>query len=502
MEFQVHVGVKFDGSVDGYSGGRVGYMRFMEPQGVDWFTMQENLVYHGYEGNATLYYLKPSHTAPQGLVLMDNAEHVQQLMKDHEGLKVCKLFILGTEEGDGDVWEGEERDVWEDDEEYVAWETEEDDGDLYVIKNSSDLKQIQKDHTGQLINEIDKRVYLSDEVNEGVHSPVNFDGEGIYVHRSLGVDYVRFDNSTMRHPIMDVGTFFTDVKQFRAALNNLIICEGREVMRPKNDLVQVSAKCKIVDCAWYIYASRLPDGRSFKIKKYVKEHTCGKSHTVKQMDAKWIGTEYEHFFRSEKDWRVKSLRDTVLRDTQVGISLTKAYRAKRYAVQQISGEYHEQYRRIQDYAHTVLSANPGSCIVIKCFVDPTRAINPRFERMYVSFDAQVKGFLAGCRPFFGLDGTHVKLPNGGQILTAQGRDANNNLFPIAFALVGSENANSWTWFLELLVQSIGQGEHCGGWTIMSDRQKVLLLCTSLCFFIWFALCVILALLYAGSKRRC
>ena len=120
----------------------------------------------------------------------------------------------------------------------------------------------------------------------------------------------------------------------------------------------------------------------------------------------------------------------------------------------------------------------------------------------MSFDAQVKGFLAGCRPFFGLDGTHVKLPNGGQILTAQGRDANNNLFPIAFALVGSENANSWTWFLELLVQSIGQGEHCGGWTIMSDRQKVLLLCTSLYLFIWFALCVILALLYAGSKRRC
>jgi hypothetical protein len=302
--------------------------------------MQENLVYHGYEGNATLYYLKPGHTAPQGLVLMDSAEHVQQLMKDHEGLKVCKLFILGTEEGDGDVWEGEERDVWEDDEEYVAWETEEDDGDLYVINNNSDLKQIQKDHTGQLINEIDKRVYLSDEVNEGVHSPINFDGEGIYVHRSLGVDYVRFDNSTMRHPIMDVGTVFTDLKQFRAALKNLIICEGREVMRPKNDPVQVSAKCKIVDCAWYIYASRLPDGRSFNIKKYVKDHTCGKSHTVKQMDANWIGTEYEHFFRSEKDWRVKSLRDTVLRDTQVGISLTKAYRAKRYAVQKIGGEYH------------------------------------------------------------------------------------------------------------------------------------------------------------------
>lgn len=109
-----------------------------------------------------------------------------------------------------------------------------------------------------------------------------------------------------------------------------------------------------------------------------------------------------------------------------------------------------------------------------------RKINPRFERMYVSFDAQVKGFQAGCRPFIGLDGTHVKLPNGGQILTAQGRDANNNLFPIAFALVEAENGNAWTWFLELLVKSIGHGEHCGGWTIMSDRQKVQTRLASMC----------------------
>jgi hypothetical protein len=114
---------------------------------------------------------------------------------------------------------------------------------------------------------------------------------------------------------MNVGTVFTDVKQFREALKNLIICEGREVRRPKNDRVKISVKCTTVDCPWFIYAYRLPDGRSFKIKKYVLEHSCGKSHTVKQMDAKWIANEYEPFFRSDKDWRVKSLRDTVISET-------------------------------------------------------------------------------------------------------------------------------------------------------------------------------------------
>jgi hypothetical protein len=77
--------------------------------------------------------------------------------------------------------------------------------------------------------------------------------------------------------------------------------------------------CVCVYIYIYIYAPRLLDGCSFKIKKYVKVHSCGKNRIVKQMDAKWIGTKYEHFFRSDKDWRVKSLRDTILRDTHVGI---------------------------------------------------------------------------------------------------------------------------------------------------------------------------------------
>jgi hypothetical protein len=57
-------------------------------------------------------------------------------------------------------------------------------------------------------------------------------------------------------------------------------------MRSKEDLVQVLIKYKNVDCPWYIYASRLLDGYSFKIKKYVKVHSCGKCHKIKQMDSK------------------------------------------------------------------------------------------------------------------------------------------------------------------------------------------------------------------------
>jgi hypothetical protein len=53
-----------------------------------------------------------------------------------------------------------------------------------------------------LITKIDNtRVYLTDEPNEDGHSPFSSDDESIYVQRSLRVDYVRFDDATMRNPI-------------------------------------------------------------------------------------------------------------------------------------------------------------------------------------------------------------------------------------------------------------------------------------------------------------
>ena len=57
---------------------------------------------------------------------------------------------------------------------------------------------------------------------------------------------------------------------------------------------------------------------------------------------------------------------------------------------------------------------------------------------------------------------------------------NNNIFPLAFAIVGQEDIANWCWFLHQLKICLG-GEvgKFGPYTIMSDRQKV---CISLFIF--------------------
>ncbi|KAH9617401.1 hypothetical protein KSS87_018893 [Heliosperma pusillum] len=96
-----------------------------------------------------------------------------------------------------------------------------------------------------------------------------------------------------------------------------------------------------------------------------------------------------------------------------------------------------------------------------------------FHRMYICFAALREGFLAGCRPFISIDGCWLKGPYGGQLLVAVGRDGNNQMFPIAWAVVDVENTESWSWFLQLLAEDL-RTLAGAGYTIMSDQQKGLL----------------------------
>ena len=71
----------------------------------------------------------------------------------------------------------------------------------------------------------------------------------------------------------------------------------------------------------------------------------------------------------------------------------------------------------------------------------------------------------------------------GELLSAVGRDANNQIYPIAWAVVEYENASSWNWFLGHLQKDLNIPYGGDGWVFLTDQQKVfcssLLCCSSL-----------------------
>ena len=73
-----------------------------------------------------------------------------------------------------------------------------------------------------------------------------------------------------------------------------------------------------------------------------------------------------------------------------------------------------------------------------------------------------------CRPVISVDGTFLTNKYRGTLLIAVVMDGNNHIFPIAFAIVDSENDVAWQWFFEHLRNAIGD---CNGIVIVSDRNS-------------------------------
>ncbi|TXG49133.1 hypothetical protein EZV62_025008 [Acer yangbiense] len=113
----------------------------------------------------------------------------------------------------------------------------------------------------------------------------------------------------------------------------------------------------------------------------------------------------------------------------------------------------------------VQQCNPGSAAYIH-LLDKTST----FQRMFVSFEAQMKGFLEGCMPFIGIDECHLKGPYGGVLLSAIALNANSSLYPLAYCIYEGETFLNWSWFLEQLrvfLRYPAKKPIC----FMSDRHK-------------------------------
>ncbi|KAL0387458.1 UNVERIFIED_CONTAM: hypothetical protein Sradi_2627600 [Sesamum radiatum] len=236
---------------------------------------------------------------------------------------------------------------------------------------------------------------------------------------------------------------FHDAKHFRETLRDWCIRGGFDIEYVKNEKVRVTAKCKIEGCNWRIHASPVMND-CFQIKSIQGAHTCARTYNNKLAKASYLAKRMESAIRDHLNIPVLQLKNTILRKCKMDVSRQKVQRAKREALEKIRGSDSVQYEKLWDYCETVRKFNPGSKLILKKLEGSNP---PIFDKMYVCLSALKNEFLSGCRPIIGLDGCFLKTCYRGQLLVAVGRDGNDNMFPIAMAVVQVENRENWTWFL-------------------------------------------------------
>lgn len=266
-----------------------------------------------------------------------------------------------------------------------------------------------------------------------------------------------------------VGQEFSDVKAFRTAIKEVAIAQHFELRIIKSDLIRYIAKCAAEGCPWRIRAVKLPNAPTFTLRSLGGTHTCGRNaHTGHhQASVDWIVNFIEERLRDNINYKPKDILHDVYRQYGITIPYKQAWRAKERGLQAIFGSSEESYCLLPAYCEQIMKSNPGS--VAEVF---TSVADNRFQRVFVSFYASVRGFLNGCLPLVGLGGIQLKSKYLGTLLSATSFDADGGLFPLAFGVVDMENDESWMWFLSEVHKALEMNtETMPRLTFLSDGHK-------------------------------
>ena len=103
---------------------------------------------------------------------------------------------------------------------------------------------------------------------------------------------------------------------------------------------------------------------------------------------------------------IASVKHHVRQKIKVGISISQVYRAKRKAIDLITGDEQLQYGKLR------------SRVILQTEMEDEN-VQPRFKRMYIRYNAQKVGFSGGCKPIIGIDRCHLKGKFGGKYFLPQ-----------------------------------------------------------------------------------
>ncbi|KAH0754991.1 hypothetical protein KY290_025261 [Solanum tuberosum] len=136
------------------------------------------------------------------------------------------------------------------------------------------------------------------------------------------------------------------------------------------------------------------------------------------------------------------------------------------------GKYFNNHRCETEGLTTAFQySNPGTVVEWKHEESMSSPEVKTFKFVFWAFKPCIDGFQT-CRPVISVDGTHMYGKYEIKLLIAVGVDGNDNILPLAFAIVDKESKVAWKWFFRKLSTHVikDREDIC----IVSDRAKGIL----------------------------
>ncbi|XP_015954825.1 uncharacterized protein LOC107479198 [Arachis duranensis] len=211
-----------------------------------------------------------------------------------------------------------------------------------------------------------------------------------------------------------------------------------------------------------------------EIRRYNGSHTCTRatiSQNHSKLDSNTVAEAIKPLVEVDPSIRVKSVIAEVQAKFNYTISYRKAWLAKQKAVGSIFGGWEASYEALPIWFEAMCHKDPSAVVhfeTMPAYQGDDLVPNIRvLHRVFWSYYPCIRAF-RHCKPIVQVDGTHLYGKYKGCLLVAVSQDGNNNIVPIAFAIVEGETSEAWHFYLSNLRQHVVTRDGVG---LISDRHN-------------------------------
>ncbi|RYQ89729.1 hypothetical protein Ahy_B09g096225 isoform E [Arachis hypogaea] len=211
-------------------------------------------------------------------------------------------------------------------------------------------------------------------------------------------------------------------------------------------------------CDWLIRVSMISRKYCWVIRRYNGSHTCTRA-TISQdhskLDSITIAEVIKSLVEADPSLKVKSVIAEVQSKFNYTVNYRKARLAKQGVVEKIFGGWEASFEALPIWFQAMCHKEPSAVVHFETVPayqgdELVRDIQV-LHRVFWSYYPCIRAF-RHCKLIVQVDGTHLYGKYKGCLLVAVSQDGNNNIVPIAFAIVEGETSDAWHFFLSNLCQ--------------------------------------------------
>ncbi|KAF7127050.1 hypothetical protein RHSIM_Rhsim11G0055700 [Rhododendron simsii] len=226
--------------------------------------------------------------------------------------------------------------------------------------------------------------------------------------------------------------------------------------------------CKVSGCPWKLTAKCEGSSDLVRVIMFRNDHLHNAedaSNYKLTFRSKQVGLLFKNQIVEKPEYLPRDICKDFEHAFQCRLNYSQGWRAKEKTKEAITGPPSMTFHLVPWMCRRLVEAIPNTRAIW------TSTDEGKFKQLFVSYGCSIAAFRSGyVRPVLKLDACFLTGYYRGHVLSASAHDADDGLYPLAYAIVSSENDEDWFWFLVNLKEVLGGCQV----VLVTDRNPSLL----------------------------